>query len=78
MPAVLDGAMGMLQGVWCRVWAANLYLRARTTLDLKPMAQVACNDFNKKMGDTNRVCQPGFAVYIALNFSSLCNFIHTK
>jgi hypothetical protein len=29
-------------------WAANLYLHARTELGLKPMAQVACNDFNKK------------------------------
>jgi GNAT superfamily N-acetyltransferase len=33
-PAVLDGAVGRLQGAW---------------LDLKPKAQAACNDFNKKM-----------------------------
>ena len=60
-PAALDGAAGRLQGVWRRVWAANLYLRARTTLDLKSMAQVACNDFNKKMyrhepGVSTRFC----------------------
>jgi hypothetical protein len=49
MPAALDGAVGMLQGAGCRVWAANLYLQARTALVLKPIAQAACNDFNKRM-----------------------------
>jgi hypothetical protein len=48
-PAALDVAVGRLQGVGCRVLAANLYLHARTELGLKPIAQVTCNDFNKKM-----------------------------
>jgi hypothetical protein len=46
---VLDGAVGMLQGIGCRIWAADLYLREHTVLDLNLMAQAACNDFNKKM-----------------------------
>ena len=49
MPAALDGAGEKLQGVGCRVWSANLYLHARKVVDLKPMSQAACNDFNKKM-----------------------------
>ena len=49
MPAALDGAAGRLQGVGCRVCAANLYPHARTALGLKPMLQTACDDFNKKM-----------------------------
>jgi hypothetical protein len=49
MPAALEGAGGMLQGAGCRVWAANLYLHAPTALGLNPMAQVDCNDLNKKM-----------------------------
>jgi hypothetical protein len=48
-PEALEGAVGQLQSFGCRVWAANLYLHARTALGLKPMAQVACDDFNKKM-----------------------------
>jgi hypothetical protein len=46
---VLDGAVGMLQGIGCRVCVANLYLHEHTALGLNPMAQAACNDFNKKM-----------------------------
>ncbi len=53
--------MGMLQGAGWWVWAANLYLHARTALGLKPMAQAACNDFNKMMyrygpGVSTRFC----------------------
>jgi hypothetical protein len=51
---------------WCRVWAANSVLHAPTALGLNPMAQAACNDFNKKLIDTTRVYQPSFAVYISL------------
>lgn len=49
MPAALEGAVEKLQGAGYRVWAANLYLHAQTAPDPKPMAQTACNDFNKKM-----------------------------
>ena len=49
MPAALDGAVGMLLGVGCRVWSANSVLHAPTALGPKPMAQAACNDFNKRM-----------------------------
>jgi hypothetical protein len=49
MPAALDGAAGRLQGIECRVWAANLYLHANAVLCLNPLAQAAYNDFNKKM-----------------------------
>lgn len=49
MPAALDGAVGKLQGVGCRVWSGNLYLHAHAVSDLKSMAKVACNDFDKKM-----------------------------
>jgi hypothetical protein len=49
MPAALDGAGGKLQGARCLVWAANLYLYAHAVSDLKPKAQVACNDFDKKV-----------------------------
>jgi hypothetical protein len=66
MPAALDGAEGRLQGVGCRVLAGHLYLHAHAVSDLKPMAQAACDDLNKKMIDTGRVYPPGFAVYITL------------
>jgi hypothetical protein len=49
MPAALDGAVGLLHEVGCRVWVANLYLHEHTALGLNLMAQAACNDFNKKM-----------------------------
>jgi len=49
MPAALHGAEGRLQGVGCLVLAGNLYLHAHAVSDLKPMAQVACNDFDIKM-----------------------------
>eukprot|EP01034_Spumella_vulgaris_P022778 gene22777-28940_t len=41
--------VGMLQGVGCRVWAANLYLHVHAVSGLKPMSQAACDDFNNKM-----------------------------
>jgi hypothetical protein len=49
MPAALNGAGGKLQRAGCGVWAANSYLHQHTALGLNPMAQAACNDFNKKM-----------------------------
>jgi len=49
MPTALYGAGGKLQGTGCGVWAANLYVHEHTALDLNPMAQAACNDFNKMM-----------------------------
>jgi hypothetical protein len=66
MPAALDGAGGRLQGAGYQVGSANLYLQTHSALGLKPMAQAACDDLNKKMIDTGRVYPPGFAVYITL------------
>jgi hypothetical protein len=57
--AALDGAEGKLQEIGCRVWSSNLVLHAQTAPGPKPMAQAACNDFNKGCIDTGRVYQPG-------------------
>lgn len=67
MPAALVGAGGKLQGAGWRVWAANSVLHAPTALGLKPLAQAACNDFNKKTIDSDRVYQAGFADLITLD-----------
>lgn len=58
--AALDGAVGRLRGVECRVWAANLYLHAHAALGLQPVAQAACNDFNKKMYQHGQGVSTGF------------------
>jgi hypothetical protein len=59
MPAALDGAVGKLQGVGCRVWSAHLCLRADAALGLKPMAQSDCKNSKKdvltRAGGVNRV-----------------------
>ena len=68
VPAALDGAGGKLQGTGCGVWSSNLVLHAQTAPGPKPIAQAACNDFNKGCIDTGRVYQPGFADYITLHY----------
>jgi hypothetical protein len=68
MPAALEGAVGKLKEIGCRVWAAHSYLHAPTALGLKPMAQAACNDFNKKMYRHGPGVSTGFAVYITLGY----------
>jgi hypothetical protein len=44
-PAALNGAGGKLQ----RDGSVYLYLHVNAVTGLKPMAQVDCNEFNKKM-----------------------------
>jgi hypothetical protein len=66
MPAEMDGAVGKLQEIECRVYSSNSYLSAHTATGPKLMAKAACDDFNKICIDTGRVYQPTFAVYSTL------------
>lgn len=70
-PAVLDGAVGMLQGVGYRVWAANLYLHAHAVSGLKPMTQATCNDFDMKLYLHGPGVSTGFCVLHCVGALSL-------
>jgi hypothetical protein len=69
MPAALDGAGGKLQRAGCRVGSVDFSLYVNTLTGLKPMAQVECNEFNKKMYRYGPGVSPGFAVYITTGFT---------
>jgi hypothetical protein len=60
MPAALDGAGGKLQRAGCRVGAVHLSVDVNAVTCLKPIAEVDCNDFNKKMYRSGPGVSTGF------------------